>query len=435
MEATTEYIRQYNQLPTVQILEAELQKKSGLSEDDYKEAVDTLHTLGNTKDGIDYLLVETENWCKERALYNAMVESIQVMDGKSKKEKGAIPSIVSEALAVSFDTSVGHDYVDNSADRKAFYKRKDVRVPFGLTVFDLITKGGAARKTLTVFMAGTNVGKSLFMCSYAAHAFMSGKNVLYITLEMARENIAKRIDANLLDIPIGEFDENIDDHKFDRGIQTLKNHNLGRLVIEEFPPATVNVLKFKALLQELKLKKKFVPDIIFIDYLNLATSSRVKQSDKTGSYGYIKSVCEEFRALAVENDVPVITATQFNRKGFGSDNPDLDDVAESFGVPQTADLIFAAVTNPELEMKQALLIIQLKNRDNDVTLHRRFTVKVDRSRMRVFNDPDYDSNKITLPQTAMNVYSQVPEEPKKDWMKKLEEFNFEEPVPSENQTG
>lgn len=407
LEEVRDYIQKYNQLPSKTAIELNLQKRTNLKEEDYKAAVDILTTLDTNVDDLQWATDETEKWCKQQALHNAIKTSIEILsDEKHPQGKGAIPKIVSDALSVSFTTSIGHDYLEDSDARYDFYHRTEYRIPFDLRDFNKVTKGGLARKTLTVFMGGTNVGKSLFMCHVAANALKLGHNVLYITLEMAREKIAQRIDANLLDVAVNDL-ETISKESYDSKIQKLKSRcKTGKLIVEEYPPTSVGTQHFRHLLNELKLKRKFVPDIIFVDYINLAVSSRVKMGQNTTSYTYIKAIAEEFRSLAVEHDLPLVTATQLNRKGYNSDDPGLEDTSESFGLPATADLMFVAITNDLLAQQGKILIKQLKNRDNDSTVDKQFLVGIDRPKMRLFDVAEIDqpTGDLTAPS---ELYKQV----------------------------
>lgn len=332
----------------------------------------------------NWLMNTTESWCKDRAIYLALLDSIQISEGNHpKKSRDAIPSILQEALSVSFDSHVGHDYINDHEERYEFYHRKANKIPFNLTYLDKITSGGVPNKTLTVILAGTNVGKSLFMCHFAASALLQGKNVLYITLEMAEEKIAKRIDANLLDVDISKI-ETLSKSSFEKSIVKLAQKLSGTLVIKEYPTSSAHAGHFEALLNDLALKKSFKPDIIFVDYLNICASSRMSPKN-TNSYSYIKSIAEEMRALAVKHDLPIVTATQTNRSGFSSSDPDLTDTSESFGLPATADLMFGLISTEELEELNQILVKQLKNRDGDKSINKRFVLGIDRSKMRLYD--------------------------------------------------
>jgi archaellum biogenesis ATPase FlaH len=334
---------------------------------------------------IQWLVDKTEKFCQEKAIYNAVLGSISILDGKDKvHEKGQIPKILSDALAVSFDTSVGHDYLENSDERYEFYHRHEERIPFDLEYFNKITKGGLPAKTLNIALAGTGVGKSLFMCHVAAGAMSQGRNVLYITMEMAEEKIAERIDANLLNVALDDLMA-LPKDTYDKKVAKVKAKTTGKLIIKEYPTASASATHFRALLNELNLKKSFRPDIIFIDYLNICCSSRIKAGSNVNSYTYVKSIAEELRGLAVEYGVPIVSATQTTRSGYTSSDPGLEDTSESFGLPATADLMFALITSEELEELGQIMVKQLKNRYNDPSYYKRFTIGVDRSKMKLYD--------------------------------------------------
>ncbi len=380
------FVGAHNKLPTSKVLELEL-RKINAHEDVLNQASVLITEINNKSDvDTDYLIQESERWCKERAVYNAIMESIQIIDGKDgERSEGAIPEILSSALGTSFDQAIGHDYVDNSEERFDFYNKKEDRTPFDLDYFNKITKGGLPNKTLNIALAGTGVGKSLFMCHCAASVLEQGKNVLYITMEMAEERIAERIDANLMNLPIerlGSLPKNV----FDEKIQKIAKSSIGKLIIKEYPTGAAHTGHFRALLNELKLKKDFKPDIIYIDYLNICSSSRMRGlGGSINSYSYIKAIAEELRGLAVEFNVPIVSATQTTRSGFSNTDVGLEDTSESFGLPATADLMFAIISTEELEELGQLLIKQLKNRYNDPTKYRRFVIGVDRSRMKLYD--------------------------------------------------
>ena len=379
-----EYVSQYDALPSLNALGIECQERNDLSEDQFKETVEVLNVLSNDPSEYDWLVDSTEKWCQERAIYLSLMESVKIADGQdSKKDKGAIPSILSEALGVSFDQHVGHDYISDAEDRYEFYHQKEEKIPFDLEFFNKITKGGLPNKTLNIALAGTGVGKSLFMCHVAASALLQGKNVLYITLEMAEEKIAERIDANLLNIPIQKL---IDLPKvmFEKKIASLSKKTQGKLIIKEYPTASAHVGHFKSLLSDLALKRSIKPDIIFVDYLNICASQRYKGSI-VNSYTYVKAIAEELRGLAVECNVPIVSATQTTRSGFGSTDIDLTDTSESFGLPATADLMFALISTEELEGMNQIMVKQLKNRYHDPTMNKRFCVGIDRAKMRLYD--------------------------------------------------
>ena len=380
------FVSQHNKLPTGKVLELEL-RKINAHEDVLNQASVLITEITNKSDvDTDYLIQESEKWCKERAVYNAIMESIQIIDGKdTKRSEGAIPEILSDALGTSFDQEIGHDYIDNSEDRFDFYNTKEDRIPFDLDYFNKITKGGLPNKTLNIALAGTGVGKSLFMCHCAASVLEQGKNVLYITMEMAEERIAERIDANLMNLPIerlGSLPKNV----FNDKIQKIAKASIGKLIVKEYPTGAAHTGHFRALLNELKLKKNFKPDIIYIDYLNICSSSRMRGlGGSINSYSYIKAIAEELRGLAVEFNVPIVSATQTTRSGYSNTDVGLEDTSESFGLPATADLMFAIISTEELEELGQLLVKQLKNRYNDPTKYRRFVVGVDRSRMKLYD--------------------------------------------------
>ena len=380
------FVSQHNKLPTGKVLELEL-RKINAHEDVLNQASVLITEIANKSDvDTEYLIQESEKWCKERAVYNAIMESIQIIDGKdTKRSEGAIPEILSDALGTSFDQEIGHDYIDNSEDRFDFYNTKEDRIPFDLDYFNKITKGGLPNKTLNIALAGTGVGKSLFMCHCAASVLEQGKNVLYITMEMAEERIAERIDANLMNLPIerlGSLPKNV----FNDKIQKIAKASIGKLIVKEYPTGAAHTGHFRALLNELKLKKNFKPDIIYVDYLNICSSSRMRGlGGSINSYSYIKAIAEELRGLAVEFNVPIVSATQTTRSGYSNTDVGLEDTSESFGLPATADLMFAIISTEELEELGQLLVKQLKNRYNDPTKYRRFVIGVDRSRMKLYD--------------------------------------------------
>ena len=389
------YVGKYNKLPTAESFKIELDQTDKLSGEQYTMAVDILPQLFS-KEQIDnqWLLDTTEKWCQDRAIYNAIMESISIIDGKHETmTKGALPDLLSKALGVAFDTNVGHDYVENYEERFDFYHTEEDRIPFDLDYFNRITKGGVPRKTLNIALAGTGVGKSLFMCHVAAGALVEGRNVLYITMEMAEERIAERIDANLLNTPIDQL-PNMSRDMFRNKVEDIARKTEGKLIVKEYPTGSAHAGHFRALLNELKLKRQFEPDIIFIDYLNICASSRMKgMGGAINSYNYIKAIAEELRGLAVEFDVPVFSATQTTRSGYSNSDVGLEDTSESFGLPATADLMFALIATEELENLGQMMVKQLKNRYNDPTLHKRFVIGVDRSKMRLY---DVDVQEQTL---------------------------------------
>jgi replicative DNA helicase len=378
----------YNSTPTIEAVVLAVKERRNLTADEVERCETTLKEIEQTKgeeSKIQWLVDKTEQFCQEKAIYNAVLGSISILDGKDKThEKGQIPKILSDALAVSFDNSVGHDYLENSDERYEFYHRKEERIPFDLDFFNRITKGGLPTKTLNIALAGTGVGKSLFMCHCAAGAMSQGRNVLYITMEMAEEKIAERIDANLLNVTIDDL-VNLPKDMYDKKIAKLREKVVGKLIIKEYPTASASVTHFRTLLNELNLKKSFVPDIIFVDYLNICCSSRIKAGSNINSYTYVKSIAEELRGLAVECGVPIVSATQTTRSGFTSSDPGLEDTSESFGLPATADLMFALISSEELEELGQIMVKQLKNRYNDPTMYKRFTLGVDRAKMRLYD--------------------------------------------------
>ena len=376
------FVNKYNKLPTKESITVDMTEAGTL------ESVSGLVDIVFTPEPVneEWLLNSTEKWCQDRAIYLAIMESINVIDGKNQSlTKNAVPEILSDALAVSFDTNVGHDYIDNSDDRFDFYHRVEDRLPFDLENFNDITKGGIPNKTLNIALAGTGVGKSLFMCHVAASSLMQGKNVLYITLEMAEERIAERIDANLFNLPIDQL-ESLSKKMFDDKIARIAKRNIGKLIVKEYPTGAAHASHFRALLNELKLKKQFEPDIIFIDYLNICSSSRMKGlGGAINSYSYVKAIAEELRGLAVEFNVPVFSATQTTRSGYSNTDVGLEDTSESFGLPATADFMFALISTEDLQRLGQMMVKQLKNRYNDPTYKKRFVVGVDRSRMRLYD--------------------------------------------------
>jgi len=389
------YVAKYNKLPTAETLIIELQESTSMSEEQFQMSMDIVPQLysGEVIDP-DWLLNSTEKWCQDRAIHIAIMESISIIDGKHESmTKNALPDLLSKALGVSFDNSVGHDYIDNYEERYDFYHTEEDRIPFDLDYFNKITKGGVPRKTLNIALAGTGVGKSLFMCHVASGALVEGRNVLYITMEMAEERIAERIDANLLNIPIDQL-ENLSKDMFRTKVENIAKKTTGRLIVKEYPTGSAHAGHFRALLNELKLKRTFEPDIIFIDYLNICSSSRMKaMGGSINSYTYIKAIAEELRGLAVEFNVPIFSATQTTRSGYSNSDVGLEDTSESFGLPATADLMFALISTEELEGLGQMMVKQLKNRYNDPTANKRFVIGVDRSKMRLY---DVDEAEQTL---------------------------------------
>ena len=388
------YVAKYNKLPSSESLSIELQDAS-MSQDQFTMAMEIVPQLF-TIEKIDqeWLLNNTEKWCQDRAIYNSIMESISIIDGKHDSlTKNALPELLQKALGVAFDTNIGHDYIENAEERYDFYHKEEDRIPFDLNYFNKITKGGVPRKTLNIALAGTGVGKSLYMCHVAASSLVEGRNVLYITMEMAEERIAERIDANLLNVPIDQLDSMSKD-MFTEKVNNLARKTTGRLIVKEYPTGSAHAGHFRALLNELKLKRQFEPDLIFIDYLNICASSRMKgMGGAINSYSYIKAIAEELRGLAVEFDLPIFSATQTTRSGYSNSDIGLEDTSESFGLPATADLMFALISTEELEQQGQFMVKQLKNRYNDPTLHKRFVIGVDRSKMRLF---DVEDNQQTL---------------------------------------
>ena len=384
------FVAKYNKLPSMDALRVEIDQSSRFNDEQFGQAQEVLPELfKEDKSDEKWLLDVTEKWCQDRAVHNAIMESISIIDGKHQTlTKNALPDILSKALAVSFDTNIGHDYIDNVDERYEFYHQQEERIPFDLEFFNLITKGGLPRKTLNIALAGTGVGKSLFMCHVAANALVQGRNVLYITMEMAEERIAEHIDANLLNIPIDQID-NLSNTMLKSKVSDIASRTNGKLIIKEYPTGAANTSHFRALLNELKLKKNFVPEMIFIDYLNICASARMKgMGGSINSYTYIKAIAEELRGLAVEFNVPIVSATQTTRTGYSSSDPGLEDTSESFGLPATADLMFALVSSDELAAQGQIMVKQLKNRYNDPNANKRFVVGIDRSKMKLYDVAD-----------------------------------------------
>ena len=384
---TGKFVAKYNKLPTSTSFKIELDQTDKLSSEQHNMAMDVLpYIFSDEKVDEQWLLDTTEKWCQDRAVYNAIMESISIIDGKHESlTKNALPDILTKALGVGFDTNVGHDYIENVDRRYDFYHTEEQRVPFDLDYFNKITKGGLPNKTLNIALAGTGVGKSLFMCHMAASALTQNLNVLYITLEMSEERIAERIDANLLNVPIDQIDKMSKD-MFTTKVANISKQTTGKLIIKEYPTGSAHTGHYRGLLNELKLKKQFTPQIIFIDYLNICSSSRMKgMGGAINSYNYIKAIAEEIRGLAVEFDVPIVSATQTTRSGYGNSDVGLEDTSESFGLPATADFMFALISTEELEQQGQMMVKQLKNRYNDPTYHKRFVIGVDRSKMRLYD--------------------------------------------------
>jgi len=380
------YVKKYNKFPSKEALSIDLSMRDNLNEEQYKQSEAYVKALGVNEDTqIDWLVDQTEKFCQDKAIYNAIMKSINIIDDKSGSlSKGSIPQILSEALAVSFDTSIGHDFLEDYVPRYDFYHLKEKRIPFDIEFLNKITKGGLPNKTLNVALAGTGVGKSLFMCHCAAGNLLQNFNVLYITLEMAEERIAERIDANMLNVPIDEL-ELMPRDVYEKKIARLQAKTTGKLIIKEYPTASAGSANFRHLLNELKLKRNFKPDIIYIDYLNICASSRIKMGANVNSYTYIKAIAEELRGLAVEFDVPIVTATQTTRSGYSNSDVDLTDTSESFGLPATADFMFALISTEQLQELNQIMVKQLKNRYNDPSMFKRFVVGVDRSKMKLYD--------------------------------------------------
>ena len=381
------FIIKYNSIPTKEAIEISINKNKSLNEEEYKSIGRIMDSIGTCEEqNYQWLLDETEKFCKDKSVYNAIMESIHIIDGKSRdKTDTAIPHILSDALAVSFDTHIGHDYIEDADERYKFYHQKEKKVPFDLEFLNDITAGGTPSKTLNIVMAGTGVGKSLFMCHHAANCLTQNKNVLYITCEMAEERIAERIDANLMDMTMDDLKE-LPKNVYDKKMNRISSSMTGKLIIKEYPTASANANHFRALLDELQMKKKFKPDIIFIDYLNICTSARIKNGANINSYQMVKSIAEELRGLAVEKDVPIWSATQVNRSGFSNSDFGLEDTSESFGLPATCDFMIALISTEELEENGQLLVKQLKNRYNDAYANRKFILNVNRAKMK-FSEP------------------------------------------------
>ncbi len=404
------FVAKYNKLPNHESFKVEIDDSNSFSDEQYKQVVELLPDLFS-KEKVDskWLHDVTEKWCQDRALHNAIMESISIIEGKHDKlTKNALPDILSKALSVSFDNNIGHDYVDNAEDRYNFYHTEEEKIPFDLDYLNRITKGGVPNKTLNICLAGTGVGKSLFMCHIASSCLAQGRNVLYVTMEMAEERIAERIDANLLNTPIDQIG-NMSKDMFTQKVENLSKKTNGKLIIKEYPTGSAHAGHFRALLNELKLKRSFMPDVIFIDYLNICASSRMKSlGGAINSYTYVKAIAEELRGLAVEFNVPIFSATQTNRQGYTNSDVGLEDTSESFGLPATADLMFALISTEELEQNGQLLIKQLKNRYNDPVMHKRFVVGVDRSKMRLY-DVEESQQQDLVNDTPVMDSKQVPD--------------------------
>lgn len=383
------FVETYNKLPTQQVMSVAVEKLKGLTEEQYKELKDRVNTFVDVKpDDTAWLMEETEKYCQDRAVYNAIMDSIQIIDNKKKDiGRGAIPELLTKALSVSFDTNIGHDFLENAEDRYDFYHRKEVKVPFDIDLLNKITKGGLNKKTFNILMAASGVGKTAFMCHFAASNLTLGKNVLYISMEMSEERIAERIDANLLNLTMDEL-EMLPKDVYLKKIERVKEKVSGRLIVKEYPTSSAGAAHFRHLLNELRMKKNFVPDVVYIDYLNICASTRMKMGGSVNSYTYIKSIAEELRALAVEFNVPIVSATQSNRDGYSNSDVDLTNTSESMGLVHTADIMLGIISTEELEDMGQIMIKQLKNRYNDLSMHRKFVVGIDRSKMKLFNLDD-----------------------------------------------
>ena len=416
------FINKYEKCPTKESLAIDLQNVTSLTDQQFKISLEAIDKVNNEKLDQTWLVDSTEEWCRNRAIYLSLLESIQIADGKDeKKDKGAIPSILSDAIAVSFDNRIGHDYLTNYQERFEYYNRVEEKVPFDLSMFNKITKGGLSNKTLNVALAGTGVGKSLFMCHVAAATLLQGKNVLYITCEMSEEKIAERIDANLLGVNIQDIAD-LPKQIFESKVNKLIKKTKGKLIIKEYPTASAHVGHFKSLLNELSLKTSFKPDLIFVDYLNICASQRFKGA-VVNSYTYVKAIAEELRGLAVENNVPIISATQTTRSGYGSSDVDLTDTSESFGLPATADFMFALITTEESEQLGQILVKQLKNRYNDPTMNKRFAIGVDRSKMKLYDvEQSAQDNIVEQPSSATVITKVSSDEVKPSVFTKFQKF-------------
>ena len=416
------FIDKYEKCPTKESLAIDLQNVGSLTDQQFKISLEAIDKVSDERVDQTWLVDSTEEWCRNRAIYLSLLESIQIADGKDeKKDKGAIPSILSDAIAVSFDNRIGHDYFSNYQERFEYYNRVEEKIPFDLSMFNKITKGGLSNKTLNVALAGTGVGKSLFMCHVAAATLLQGKNVLYITCEMSEEKIAERIDANLLGVNIQEIAD-LPKQIFESKVNKLMKKTQGKLIIKEYPTASAHVGHFKSLLNELTLKTSFKPDLIFVDYLNICASQRFKGA-VVNSYTYVKAIAEELRGLAVENNVPIISATQTTRSGYGSSDVDLTDTSESFGLPATADFMFALITTEESEQLNQILVKQLKNRYNDPTMNKRFAIGVDRSKMKLYDVEQSAQNDIIEQPPSNTVITKVSsDEVKPNVLNKFQKF-------------
>ena len=406
----TKFVGKYNKIPSLSTLQVEIENSDRFNANNYGEAMELLPSVfQRVEENEQWLYDTTEKWCQDRALHNAIMQSITIIDGKHPDlSKNALPDILQKALSISFDTNVGHDYLENVEERFDFYHRQEERIPFDLDYFNRITKGGLPNKTLNIALAGTGVGKSLFMCHCAANVLSQGRNVLYITMEMAEERIAERIDANLFNLPIDQI-ENLSKNMFQDRVKSISEKTNGKLIIKEYPTGAAHSNHFRALFEELKLKKKFVPEIVFIDYLNICASSRMKgMGGSINSYTYVKAIAEELRGLAVEFDVPIVSATQTTRSGYSNSDPGLEDTSESFGLPATADLMFALVSNEELEKSGQIMVKQLKNRYNDPSMFKRFVIGIDKSRMVLYDVDESQQNLTVEPEDDIPIFDKTP---------------------------
>ena len=406
----TKFVGKYNKIPSLSTLQVEIENSDRFNANNYGEAMELLPSVfQRVEENEQWLYDTTEKWCQDRALHNAIMQSITIIDGKHPDlSKNALPDILQKALSISFDTNVGHDYLENVEERFDFYHRQEERIPFDLDYFNRITKGGLPNKTLNIALAGTGVGKSLFMCHCAANVLSQGRNVLYITMEMAEERIAERIDANLFNLPIDQI-ENLSKNMFQDRVKSISEKTNGKLIIKEYPTGAAHSNHSRALFEELKLKKKFVPEIVFIDYLNICASSRMKgMGGSINSYTYVKAIAEELRGLAVEFDVPIVSATQTTRSGYSNSDPGLEDTSESFGLPATADLMFALVSNEELEKSGQIMVKQLKNRYNDPSMFKRFVIGIDKSRMVLYDVDESQQNLTVEPEDDIPIFDKTP---------------------------
>ena len=419
INANAKFIVKYDKPASQEVLTIDIEKRLDINESQFKEIVEIVSSLDRQVVNFDWLVDTTEKWCKDRAIYLALMKSIKIADDQDeKKNRDAIPNILSDALAVSFDNHIGHDYLQDYEERFRLYHQKEEKIPFDLEYFNKITKGGLPNKTLNVTLAGTGVGKSLFMCHLASSVLLQGRNVLYITMEMAEEKIAERIDANLLNVDIQQLSQ-LPKIMFENKITDLSKKTQGKLIVKEYPTASAHAGHFRALLNDLALKKAFRPEVIFIDYLNICTSQRFRNASGINSYTMVKSIAEELRGLAVEFNVPLVSATQTTRSGYGSSDVDLTDTSESFGLPATADLMFALISTEELETLNQIMVKQLKNRYNDPTIYKRFVIGIDRAKMRLY-DCEQKAQDDIVDSGSEEEYNKEDKAPKKSFA----EFNF-----------